>query len=210
MLEACRPATAPRPARRVRPSPAAPHPACRMSRMAVAPRRRPDPPDLPAPPPGRSPVAAEGLFGRPLPMLLLQAREAVMKYFRPHLRAYDLTQQQWRILRVLALESGGIEMQELAIRSAIQPPSLSRTVPRMVERKLLQRAVHPHDQRRIMVTLAPAGRRLFDQVAVGAADIYATIEQAYGPERMTALYALLDALIAIAPAGDDTPEPPVD
>ncbi|EDV0150242.1 homoprotocatechuate degradation operon regulator HpaR, partial [Salmonella enterica subsp. enterica] len=33
---------------------------------------------------------------------LLQAREVVLGYFRPTLKAHQLTEQQWRIIRILA------------------------------------------------------------------------------------------------------------
>ena len=38
---------------------------------------------------------------RNLPRLLLQAREAVMAHTRPSLREHGLSDQQWRVLRVL-------------------------------------------------------------------------------------------------------------
>ncbi|MFN8954252.1 MAG: homoprotocatechuate degradation operon regulator HpaR, partial [Burkholderiales bacterium] len=47
---------------------------------------------------------------RNLPRLLLEAREAVMFHTRPSLREHGLSDQQWRVLRVLgehAHESGG-------------------------------------------------------------------------------------------------------
>src|ERR1700751_1542936 len=52
-------------------------------------------------------------FSRSLPMLLLRAREAVMRQFRPSLRSHGLTEQQWRILRALAAIDA-IEVTELA------------------------------------------------------------------------------------------------
>ena len=39
---------------------------------------------------------------RNLPLLLLKAREALMQNRRPALRAHGLSDQQWRVLRVLA------------------------------------------------------------------------------------------------------------
>ena len=41
-------------------------------------------------------------FEHSLPMMLLRAREAVMGRFRPMLRKFDLTEQQWRIIRALS------------------------------------------------------------------------------------------------------------
>ena len=45
---------------------------------------------------------------RNLPRLLLQAREAVMAHTRPSLREHTLSDQQWRVLRVLGRGSEGV------------------------------------------------------------------------------------------------------
>ena len=44
---------------------------------------------------------AHSFTHRNLPRLLLQAREAVMVHTRPSLRQQALSDQQWRVLRVL-------------------------------------------------------------------------------------------------------------
>jgi homoprotocatechuate degradation regulator HpaR len=75
-------------------------------------------------------------FNRSLPLMLMKAREGVMQRFRPHLRSHDITEQQWRILRVLA-EQTTADMLELATRCCIHPPSLSRTVPLLATRGLV-------------------------------------------------------------------------
>jgi hypothetical protein len=49
-----------------------------------------------------SPPVRLRAFARLLPMALLCSREAVMRHFRPALRAFDLTEQQWRVLRALS------------------------------------------------------------------------------------------------------------
>ena len=41
-----------------------------------------------------------------LPLQLLKAREAAMARFRPMLRSHGLTEQQWRVIRVLAAADG--------------------------------------------------------------------------------------------------------
>ena len=49
---------------------------------------------------------------RNLPLLLLQARERVINRFRPLLNAQHITEQQWRIVRLL-LESGPLEPRQI-------------------------------------------------------------------------------------------------
>ncbi|RKP57671.1 homoprotocatechuate degradation operon regulator HpaR [Pararobbsia silviterrae] len=145
-------------------------------------------------------------FERSLPMLLMRARDAVMQRFRPHLREHDVTEQQWRILRVLA-EQHGIDMQSLAERSYIQAASLSRTIPLLEGRGLVERSPDPADQRRSRVSLSKAGRTLFDAMVQESAEIYAQLETEIGGPQLREIYRMLDGLIALDPgataASDD-------
>ncbi len=59
-----------------------------------------------------------------LTIALLQAREAAMSYFRPIVKRHNLTEQQWRIVRVLA-EHPSMDFHDLAFRTCILRPSLT-------------------------------------------------------------------------------------
>lgn len=136
-------------------------------------------------------------FSQSLPMLLVRAREAVMQRFRPHLREHDITEQQWRILRVLAEEKSA-DMLSLSRRCNIQPPSLSRTIPLLIDRGLVRRCNHGNDQRRILVDLTPQGRTLFRAISKESAVVYARLESDLGSERVDKIYKLISELISIA------------
>lgn len=73
---------------------------------------------------------------RSLPMALLRARENVMAPIRAMLSASGLTEQQWRLLRVLS-ESGPLEATILANRAALLLPSQTRIVQSMEKRGLV-------------------------------------------------------------------------
>jgi homoprotocatechuate degradation regulator HpaR len=130
-----------------------------------------------------------------LPMALLKAREAVMAGFRPDLDAHGLTEQQWRVLRVLA-EHAGLTMGELAERAALLKPSLSRIVGRLEERGLVERAQEERDLRRARLTMTMAGRRLVREIAPRSEQRYRDIEAGYGGERLAELHRMLDDLVA--------------
>jgi homoprotocatechuate degradation regulator HpaR len=130
---------------------------------------------------------------RSLPMTLLRAREAVMERFRPMLRRYGLTEQQWRVIRVLA-EREPLEISQLARHSFLLPPSLSRILKFLTGRHLVRRRAVDDDQRRFEVSLTAAGRRLFLQVAPSSEAIYKDLEQAFGEQRLEQLYTLLSDL----------------
>ncbi|WP_348265478.1 MarR family transcriptional regulator, partial [Salmonella enterica] len=61
---------------------------------------------------------------------LLQAPEGPMTYFRPILKSHNLTDQQWRIVRMLA-HSPSMDFHEVAFRTCILRPSLTGILTRM-------------------------------------------------------------------------------
>ena len=82
-------------------------------------------------------------FDRSLPMALMRAREAVMRHFRPSLAEHDLTEQQWRVLRALADADTALSVGELAERTYLLGPSLSRMLTLLDDRGLIARSSVP-------------------------------------------------------------------
>ncbi len=141
-------------------------------------------------------------FNQSLPMMLMKAREGVMRRFRPHLRRHGLTDQQWRILRALA-EEDRIELLEISQRCLIQPPSLSRTVPALADRGLVRREDHPTDRRRALISLTDEGRELFEEMSAESARIYAQLTADIGgPAKLQEIYLVLEGLIEEVEGGE--------
>lgn len=132
---------------------------------------------------------------RSLPIALLRARETVMSRFRPLLASHDVTEQQWRVLRVLG-EAGGLDATELAARSCILAPSLTRILRALEERGLIARDRDAADGRRIVIEIADAGRRLIAEVMPESRAIYAEMESRFGRDRIEALLDMLQELNA--------------
>ena len=130
-------------------------------------------------------------FEHSLPMELLKAREAAMAKFRPMLRDHGLTEQQWRVIRALA-HYEEIDASELAQRSLLLAPSLTRILQYLESENLVKRSAHKEDQRRSVLTLTARGRKLFSEVAPDSAALYEDIEASFGPDRMALLYELLE------------------
>ncbi len=125
-----------------------------------------------------------------LPMALLRAREAFMAEFRPMLHEHSLTEQQWRVLRVL-MENAEITVTGLAREAVILPPSLSRILRGLVNKGLVKRRAQRIDQRRAQVQITPKGQRLFKAVAPHSSGIYAELEKRLGKKRLKDLAELL-------------------
>jgi homoprotocatechuate degradation regulator HpaR len=136
-------------------------------------------------------------FERSLPMQLMLAREAVMQRFRPHLNAHGLTDQQWRIIRALN-EVDEIEIVELGKNCCLHAASLSRILPKLEDGGLVSRRSHKNDQRRVVVSLAAKGRRLFETLAPQSEAIYGALAREIGLQKLEQIYSLLDDVIAMA------------
>lgn len=132
-------------------------------------------------------------FSRSLPMALLRAREVVMERFRPSLRAFGITEQQWRVLRAL-YDNGEMETGQLADVCCLLTPSLSRILKHLETNKFVSRRVSTEDQRRSLVRIAPRGEALIVKRAPFSEEQYREIEAALGPEKVAALYETLDEL----------------
>jgi homoprotocatechuate degradation regulator HpaR len=142
---------------------------------------------------------------RNLPLLMLQARERVIGRFRPLLHANGLTEQQWRVLRVLA-DLGALEPKQIGELCRLSSPSLAGVLARMEEIGLVERERLAHDQRRVLVSLGSRSRALAVRMAPKIDAIYAGIEAELGPRATRELYGALDTLIAAL----DPEEPPGD
>ena len=137
---------------------------------------------------------------RNLPRLLLQAREVVMTRTRPSLRDHGLSDQQWRVLRVLgehAEEADGIETGRVAREAFLLGPSLTGVLTRMERDGLIARARCPQDARRTVVRATEAGLAKVQALSQTIEAHYAWMEQQLGKADLKALYELLDAVIAL-------------
>ena len=146
---------------------------------------------------------------RNLPRLLLQAREAVMVHTRPSLRQHGLSDQQWRVLRVLgehAHEPGGIETGRVAREAYLLGPSLTGVLARMERDGLIARERSTEDARRTVVWATPLGLEKVQALSETIEAHYSWLEKELGKPRLKALYELLDEVIALETPETETAE----
>ena len=133
---------------------------------------------------------------RNLPRLLLQARESVMAHARPSLRVHGLSDQQWRVLRVLG-EHGALETGRVAREAFILGPSLTGVLMRMERDGLVRRERDSADQRRTVVEATAKGLKLVEKLAHTIERHYDWMEKSLGREKLSQLYRLLDEVIEL-------------
>lgn len=138
--------------------------------------------------------AARSASTRQLPRLLHRAREVVSAYLRPVLAAHDLTDSQWRVLRILST-SDECDASSLARRSFLMQPSLSRILRDLSARGLIARRTSQEDARRSFQKLTAKGRRLLNDVAPAFNPAFREIERRSGSRRIRQLNAELAKLL---------------
>lgn len=102
-------------------------------------------------------------FSRSLPMMLYRTLDAVMPRFRRIFSEFGLTEQQWRVLRVL-WQRERIALGELAGLTLIPPPSLVGVVDRLTKGGLVDRARSDTDRRNVFVFATARGKALESEV----------------------------------------------
>jgi homoprotocatechuate degradation regulator HpaR len=136
-----------------------------------------------------------------LPHLLLQSREALMSRFRPLLNQHGITEQQWRIIRVL-LDEDGLEPRQLCERCLISSPSITGVLMRMEEAGLIKRERMEHDQRRVKVTVTATTKKLGKSMALIVEREYLALEKLVGVKQLQQVYDVLDTLLQNLEAPD--------
>ncbi|MBX9724703.1 MAG: homoprotocatechuate degradation operon regulator HpaR [Candidatus Obscuribacterales bacterium] len=126
-----------------------------------------------------------------------------MSRFRPVLNQHGVTEQQWRILRVL-LDEDGLEPRQLCERCLISSPSIAGVLMRMEEAGLIKRERMEHDQRRVKVTVTAATKKLGKSIAPIIEREYLELEKKVGVKQLQQVYDTLDTLLQNLDSHEET------
>ena len=129
-------------------------------------------------------------FEQSLPMQLLKAREAAMSRFRPMLRDHGLTEQRWRVIRAIH-EHNKIDASELAIKSFLLSPSLTRILKYLENEKIIIRSEDINDLRRSVFSLSKKGEQVILDITPETENLYQEIESLFGVDKFKQIFTLL-------------------
>ena len=134
-------------------------------------------------------------FSQSLPMVLYRTLDAVMPRFRKIFNEFGLTEQQWRVLRVLWDEEA-LTFNRLAALTLIPPPSLVGIVDRMERAELVTRQRSEADRRKVNVVPTSQGVALEDEIMPHVARAYAELKQSVDPQTWEQVVRGLNAIAA--------------
>ena len=132
-------------------------------------------------------------FSQSLPMMLYRALDEIMPKFRCIFNEFALTEQQWRILRVL-WEHDKITLGRLSDLTLIPSPSLVGIVDRLIKAKLIRRERSDTDRRMIFVVATEEGRNLEAKVMPRVNEIYKEIKEPFSMQQWGQLIDGLDQI----------------
>lgn len=130
---------------------------------------------------------------RSLPIALIRAREGVMTPIREMLSETGITEQQWRVLRVLS-EHGLLDTTTLAERSSLLFPSLTRIAASMRDKGLITQTRDQVDRRRQLIEITAAGQKIIDNRTSQSTQIVDDIKTKLGTDNYETLLDLLGLL----------------
>ena len=133
---------------------------------------------------------------RSLPIALLRARERVMAPIRTMLADAGVTEQQWRVLRVLA-EQDQADATDIARQACLLMPSLTRILQVLEKKGYCNRTMHETDRRRFVIRITEAGLALINENIATSNAIFARIEAEFGTDKLETLLDLLNELTEV-------------
>lgn len=131
-----------------------------------------------------------------LAVLLMGAKEGLLGFYRPVLNANGLTEQQWRVMRILA-EDTQMDFQILADHACLLRPSLTGILNRLEGMQLIYRRKPALDQRRLLVALTDKGIKLHGQVIGQVQLCEQQFTHAFGAKNQEKLILLLNKMKAL-------------
>ena len=112
---------------------------------------------------------------------------------RPIFERYDITSQQFNILRILRGAAEPLSTMQIRQRMLDKMSDTSRLVDRMIKKGFVKKVVCKADKRLVDVTIAEKGRKLLEQMDQCESEMDAVINN-ISEEQAAVLNHLLDAI----------------
>ncbi|HEM7310656.1 TPA: MarR family transcriptional regulator [Acinetobacter baumannii] len=137
------------------------------------------------------------LFSRDsIALACTRAREAVVSNFSEHLNRWEITEQQWRIIRILH-DTKKLSLTDLCKESCIHKASMTRIIANLLDKGWVLREKDPSDSRSISVSLTEAGEKFVIEAKEIGNQIYADIYKKYGYQKTKLLLEMLNDLESV-------------
>ena len=145
----------------------------------------------------------------PLGRLLYLTTMALKNYIEQRVKPYDLTAEQFQILKWLALADGVVQGQ-LCTMVMKSPANMTRILDRLEKKGCIERRGNPDDRRSSLVFLQEQGRQLLADVLAGLGDCEAEITAGLTTGEVLILRQSLERIRANMTGGEEQTDHPGD
>ncbi len=132
-------------------------------------------------------------FTHSLPMMLYRTLDGVMPHYRELFGRHDLTEQQWRVLRVV-WRNEKVTSAILSEKTLLTPPSLVGIVDRLENKQLVTRVRSRDDRRQIFIVATPKGRALQNKVQPQLEEVQSRIRESISDKEWADLEKILNKI----------------
>ena len=99
-----------------------------------------------------------------LPRIIYQTSLNLQTHADQTLAPYDLTTEQFHILKTLWEESKSLSQREIADYTDKSPANLTKIIDRLESKELVIRNMNPDDRRSFLISITDKGERLLDEI----------------------------------------------
>ncbi|GAC1535683.1 MAG: hypothetical protein NVS2B4_16130 [Ramlibacter sp.] len=138
-------------------------------------------------------MPGERFVGHHLGYLLGQANHALYKDFDAQVRAHGLSSIEWRVLAALH-DGEPLTVSQLAQEVLSKQPTVTKLAQRMADQGWVALHADASDQRRTLVKVTPAGRRLVKPLVEAARQHESRILRSLAATERAALRKLLEKI----------------
>jgi len=140
-----------------------------------------------------------------VPYQLYRITNSLNQRLRSRLRNQSISVSRWRVLSVLRAK-GTLTINEIAELTAMEQPTVSRTVSRLVRDQLVSRRPSKHDSRYMEVSLTTGGERAFKTIYPIAEQHQTDALRGFSEAELDTLRGYLQRLQRnVTATGDDAP-----
>lgn len=137
-------------------------------------------------------------FDHALPMLCYRVLASILPPFRRIFSEYGITEQQWRILRIL-WEQDGISQNEIAHRSLLPKQSLVGIIDRLEQMDFLIRKQSASDRRKSAIFLTNKAKKMEIEITPKINGVYEELEKQLSPKQWDQLRGMMEQIAQNGP-----------
>lgn len=126
--------------------------------------------------------------------LVYRVNKRLKQGLQEKLRDYDITTDQWIILRKIALDSGKYNQRELADSCFKERAAITRMIDLMEKKQLIYRSTSLADRREYLLYITDEGRSLYESTLERVSSEYDAIYEVLSKDEVEEAITLLEKL----------------